>query len=164
MAERKKLPKIEKWDIGPGDELYVGDSWSIDHGEDDMDGGIAVVKRVYKQGITTFVEFVGLGHVLNLDFVLEHQDEWEKEFGNRLAHDCPDVPGHTCPCPRRKCVKCDGLGKLFSGIKVGKTFVCTDCGGSGDGKIKRPAMVEAVKIARRNAFRSKLMRQSRREI
>jgi len=33
-----------------------------------------------------------------------------------------------------------------------------------DGKIKRPAMVEAVKIARRNAFRSKLMRQSRREI
>ena len=88
--------------IKPGDELYVGSSWSLDHGETDMCGGIAVVKRLqnWGNGKTIFVEFENLeNHAPNLEYVLEHQEEWKKEYGNRIAHDCPDVPGHRCPDP-----------------------------------------------------------------
>lgn len=88
--------------IKPGVELYVGSCWSIDHGDTDMCGGIAVVKQLKKLGNNTFVEFENLeNHAPNLEFVLERQDEWKKEYGNRIAHDCPDVPGHHCPDPRR---------------------------------------------------------------
>src|ERR1035437_4199267 len=116
--------------IKPGDELYVGDSWSIDHGETDMCGGIAIVKRLSKCGDTVFVD-VGLGHCPNLKYVLENQADWEKEFENRLAHDCPDVPGHTCPHPKRMCSRCDGTG-----IVLAMGF-CSDCVGTGKGKIKK---------------------------
>ena len=46
--------------IEPGVELYVGSFWSIDNGDTDMCGGIAVVKQLKKCGKTTFVEFENL--------------------------------------------------------------------------------------------------------
>ena len=33
--------------VKPGDELYVWSSWSIDHGETDVDGGSAIVAQVH---------------------------------------------------------------------------------------------------------------------
>jgi hypothetical protein len=157
------LPKLDPFDINPGDELYVGDSWSIDHGETDMDGGIAVVKGFSKWGDNSryFVVFEGLGHSPNLAWVLEHQDEWEKEFSDRLAHDCPD--GTKCPNPRRECDKCGGRGFLCNPIGEG-LCTCKTCEGTGKGKIKRSPMAEALKRIRSKAFRSKLLRASRREI
>jgi hypothetical protein len=161
------LPKLEAADINPGDELYIDSSWSIDHGETDTCGGIVTVKGFSKWGNDQpryFVSFKEVHRSVNLEYVLEHQDQWEAEYGNRIAHDCPDVSGHMCTHPERKCSRCDGVGKLFSGVKVGKTFVCEECGGSGKGKIKRSPMDEALRKIRSSALRFKLMRAARREI
>ena len=161
------MPKLVPSDINPGDELYIGSSWSIDHGETDTCGGIATVKGFSKcrdDQSKYFVSFHEIHRSVNLEYVLEHQDEWEKEYGNSIAHDCPDVPGHKCPRLERICRRCDGVGKLFSGHTVGLTFVCKECSGTGKGKIKRSPMEEALKKIKSSALRSKLMRAARREI
>ena len=149
------MPKI---DLEPGDELYVGSMWYIDHGEDDMCGGIAIVKKLKVYGGTTFVEFKGLSHSPNLDYLLEHQEEWEKEYKNRVAHDCPE--GRMCPALLRVCPLCEGKGFQSSGV-------CKECKGTGAGKIKKNEKIskdEMLEVLRRRAFRDKLMRQARREI
>jgi hypothetical protein len=129
--------KLEASDIQPGDELYVSDVWSIDNGWSDQCGGIAIVERLQHDGHgNCFVHFKGLEHhAPNLKYILEFQEKWEKEYGTRLAHDCPE--GTPCPNPTRK----DSIKKSAS-----------------------QKFVESVNTAKSAALRSKLMRQSRREI
>lgn len=93
--------KLEPKDIRPGDELYVGTQWSIDHGQDDMCGGIAIVKGVRKipHCKTLFIDFENLDHSPNAEILLAEQEEMEKSYGNRIAHMCPD--GQRCPNPIR---------------------------------------------------------------
>jgi hypothetical protein len=148
--------KLEASDIQPGDELYVSDVWSIDNGWSDQCGGIAVVERIQRDSYgNVFVHFKGLEHhAPNLKHILEEQEKWEKEYGDRLAHDCPE--GTKCPNPRRPCQACNGR-------KSG----CVACNWTGTGIIKKSAtqkFVETVNGAKSSAFRSKLLRQSRREI
>lgn len=88
---------MQETDIRPGDELYINDRMFIDHGEDDTCGGIAVVERVDQN----FIYFREPAIGLNRFIVLSNQKQWAKEFGDRLAHACPDVPGHVCPNPRK---------------------------------------------------------------
>jgi hypothetical protein len=94
-------------EVKPGDELYVWSSLFIDHGEDDVCGGLAVVKKidhrpVPKNSVNDYmVEFVGINRGYNLTILLEEQDKLAEEYGDRLAHECPDVPGAKCPNPRR---------------------------------------------------------------
>jgi hypothetical protein len=95
-------------DVKPGDELYIGTSLYIDHGEDDVCGGIAVVEEIIYKPVPAnpvnswFADFVGIdGHRYNLSILLERQDELREEYGDRIAHNCPDVPGHKCPNLRR---------------------------------------------------------------
>jgi hypothetical protein len=129
--------KLDVNDIQIGDELYVSDVWSIDNGWTDQCGGIAVVERIQRDNYkNVFIHFKGLTHhAPNAEYVLENQEKWEKEYGNRLAHDCPE--GTPCPNPTRN-----------GGIK----------------KSAARQLVEAVNEARSSALRSKLMRQSRREL
>ena len=92
--------------IKPGDELYVGTRLYIDRGEDDVCGGIATVERISTlDGAVTptyFVHFVGLPNGINMSYILENQLKWREEYGDRIAHACPDVPGHVCPNPMRR--------------------------------------------------------------
>ena len=146
--------KLEPFDIKPGDELYVSDVWSIDNWWSDQCGGIAIVESIEHDGHgNVFVHFVGLKHhAPNLKFILDAQEKWELEYGAALAHDCPE--GTSCSNPKRKCAVCSGTG-------------CGACNGTGVGRIKKTSsqkFVESVNSAKNSAFRSKLMRQSRREL
>lgn len=99
-------------EVKPGDELYVWSSYSIDHGEDDVDGGCAIVERVHHKPVPQnpvndwMVSFVGLDRSYNLTILLEQQDKLRKEFGDRIAHQCPDIPGAICPNPRKGASSC----------------------------------------------------------
>ena len=50
-----------------------------------------------------FVYFHGISHGYNLTMLLEPgvQVKLATEYDNRLAHACPDIPGHKCPDPRK---------------------------------------------------------------
>lgn len=114
--------------VKPGDELYVRSSLYIDHGEDDVCGGIAVVDKVVFKEVpqnpvnSYFVYFVDLDHGYNLTILLQEQEKLCKEYGNRIAHQCPDVPGAKCPAPRRliEVKKAVGYVTLNDGIKKTK--------------------------------------------
>jgi hypothetical protein len=83
-------------DVKPGDILYVNSSCYIDHGEDDVAGGKATVKRVLKPGENPYVyypavEFHGLpGRYYNLESILKDQSKLERTFKDKLAHEDPD--------------------------------------------------------------------------
>jgi hypothetical protein len=79
-----------------GDQIYVPTALYIDHGWDDMHGGLATVSWVGEQWGSTCVrvqEFPGTTYTW--DYLYEDQEELEKEFGTSRAHPCPD----TAPCP-----------------------------------------------------------------
>ena len=104
MTDRA-APKRDPREVKPGDELYVGSSFYIDHGEDDRCGGIAVVERVIYKPIPAnpinewMVDFVGLNSRFNLQMLLREQDKLKQEYGRRIAHQCPE--GQPCPNPRK---------------------------------------------------------------
>lgn len=95
-------------DVKPGDELYVNTRFYIDRGEDDVCGGIAVVERVeYKPCPGNpineyFVYFKDLNSGYNLQILLREQEKLAAQYGDHIAHQCPDVPGHKCPNPMRR--------------------------------------------------------------
>jgi hypothetical protein len=70
-------------------------------------GGIATVKRVEHKPTPAnpvnsyFVYFENLSRGFNLTILLEDQEQLEQTYGTRLAHDCPDIPGHVCPDPHK---------------------------------------------------------------
>lgn len=80
-----KLPK-------KGDKIYVGSSYYIDHGEDDFDGGICTIKSVRRDD--TGHIFVGVkerpGIETNYEYLMEYQDKWKKEYGDRKGEMNPD--------------------------------------------------------------------------
>ena len=89
--------------VRPGDKLYVGSSYYIDHGEDDREGGIATVDYVKHEEVpknpvnSWFVYFVGLTSGINLTILLEEQEKLERQYAGKLAHQCSDLPGYRCP-------------------------------------------------------------------
>jgi hypothetical protein len=101
------MSKKNPSEVRPGDELYIDSSWYIEQGERDVCGGIAIVKNVERHQVRMkvnqwFVTLKGIeGHIYNLTILLERQAELEEEFGDRIAHNCPDVPGAKCPNPIR---------------------------------------------------------------
>ena len=110
-------------DVKPGDELYINSSWYIDHGEDDICGGIAVVKQVVHKPVPAnpvndyFVYFEDIPNGYNLTTLLEpgKQAALKKQYDNRLAHACPDIPGHKCPDPRK--------GNHIESIRIAATLL-----------------------------------------
>jgi hypothetical protein len=85
-------------EVKPGDILYVWSSLYIGHGEDDVAGGKAIVKRVVKNkdlpadhSNTYMVEFHNLpGRSYNLRALLKDQEELQKRYGDAIAHADPD--------------------------------------------------------------------------
>jgi len=83
-----KIPKV-------GDKIYVENQFYIDHGEDDVLGGLATVSEV-KAGISAGrpAIFVSVkehpGHSYNWKILAEKQEELAKRFGQQQAKPDPD--------------------------------------------------------------------------
>ena len=103
MSKSSKRLNPSSLPLKPGDEIYVPTQWSIDHGDDDMDGGIATVQKIDCDDYGNAFVDVGLFHSLNIDYIMENQEAWKKEYGDRIAHNCPE--GQWCADPRRKSPK-----------------------------------------------------------
>lgn len=86
-----KKPKV-------GDKIYVPTSMSIDHGEDDVQGGLATVSKVVEHVIggkpAWFVEVRELPGIFNrrwsFDVLVERQEELKREYGKQKARPDPD--------------------------------------------------------------------------
>lgn len=79
-----------------GEDIYIGSSFYIDHGEDDVVGGLAEVAKVTLQvsgGVK--MPFVAVkenpGTNYNWKYLQEVQAELKKEFGNKRAYQDPDL-------------------------------------------------------------------------
>jgi hypothetical protein len=86
--KKMRVPKIKR-------DVYVGSSYYIDHGEDDFEGGLCKIKNIEKGRSagkdTLFVELEERpGHSYNWDYLMEHQEEWAKEFKDRRGYPDPD--------------------------------------------------------------------------
>jgi len=78
-----------------GDEIYVGGAMYIDHGQDDIAGGLAEVVSVtdsISAGMPTpFIEVKELpGHSYNWEHLATQQEEYKKRYGRNRAHPDPD--------------------------------------------------------------------------
>ena len=95
---KTKPPALLDRDPVKGDKIYVPTQISIDHGEDDIEGGVAHVSKV-KQGTgasknDVFVSLVEVpGHSFNWSWLKDQQKELKKRFGGQLAHPDPDYGG-----------------------------------------------------------------------
>ena len=87
-AKKIKVPKR-------GAKIYVGSHYYIDHGADDVEGGVATVTEV-RTGVSAGEEtpFVSVkehpGNSYNWEMLSKEQAKLRKEFGRRKAHPCPD--------------------------------------------------------------------------
>lgn len=69
---RDALKALEKkLTLSVGDKIYIETSWYIDHGEDDVQGGLATVSAVRVEKYGTFVEVKEVpGSGYNLDVLM----------------------------------------------------------------------------------------------
>ncbi len=66
-----------------GDKIYVPTSWYIDRGEDDFEGGIATVKRVFKMMSFNWTQIIG-----------PDQEKLKQKYKGQIAHPSPDYTKH----------------------------------------------------------------------
>lgn len=84
------VPKI-------GEDIYIEGSMYIDHGEDDIAGGLGEVSKVTKEmsggnAKTPFIEIKEVpGRVYNWETLGPLQKELKKEYKKQRAHPDPDV-------------------------------------------------------------------------
>ena len=102
----QKIQKLQKRssscyneDMEPeiGDELYIQGSFSIDHGWDDVEGGLGVICRIQQQTSagkpTYFVEVQEIpGRFFNWGWLQEKQELLQKAYRMRRARPDPDFP------------------------------------------------------------------------
>jgi hypothetical protein len=91
--QEKKLKATDAPKVG--DDIYVGSSYYIDHGEDDFEGGLCRVTQVsLGTSAGKKVPFILIqerpGHSYNWEYLKAHQAEWKKEFGKRRGYEDPD--------------------------------------------------------------------------
>jgi hypothetical protein len=75
----------------PGDVIYIPGALYIDHGEDDVAGGMATVSEVETKYGSTFVSVAEVpGRGYNWASLREQQDRLAEEYKDRRAHPDPD--------------------------------------------------------------------------
>lgn len=94
---RSRIEKGKPWTPVVGDMVYVPTSLYIDHGEDDVEGGLAQVTRVY-EGMsggdphTIFIDVAQHPNGYNWSqFLSKDQAKLMRRFGNQIAYPDPDV-------------------------------------------------------------------------
>jgi len=83
----QELSEITKEKLTIGRNIYVPTSLYLSHGVDDFYGGIATISSV-KDGFIEIQEDLGTGY--SMDYILENQCKWKKEYKNSKAKPCPD--------------------------------------------------------------------------
>lgn len=81
-----------------GDQIYIPSSFYIDHGEDDVQGGLATIEKfIFSDYLpedhinSIFVTFEEIETAqYNYKVLLQKQDELKKEFRDRKAYNDPD--------------------------------------------------------------------------
>ncbi len=78
-----------------GDKLYVPTLMSLSHGQDDIIGGLATIKKVkiyenYFEHNRVFIEFYEICKVLNWNYIKENQEKWSEEYNGKTARNDPD--------------------------------------------------------------------------
>ena len=89
---------IKPSDVKIGDKLYVNSSFYIEHGLDDICGGLATVKSISEnlnrplsnQYMITVEEIRSSRH-FNLWYLLNNQEEFKIKYAGKLVHECPDT-------------------------------------------------------------------------
>jgi len=95
---------MEKKDIMKpkiGMNIYIPTSLYISHGQDDIAGGLATISDIefnktlpsdhYNYCMIEVKEIPNEGY--NWNWLMENQEEWEKEYGVNIACPCPDYGG-----------------------------------------------------------------------
>ena len=94
---KRRIASGKPWVPKVGDLVYVGTMLSIDHGEDDVVGGLAQVTRAYKSMSggdrnCVFIEIAQHDRGGNwTQFLCPEQKDLMKEFGNEVAYPDPDL-------------------------------------------------------------------------
>ena len=73
-----------------GEDIYVETRWSIDHGEDDVQGGLGEVTKIEHKYGSHFVYVKEVPNGYNWGLLYPKQDELRKEFGRKRARPDPD--------------------------------------------------------------------------
>jgi hypothetical protein len=86
-----KIPKV-------GDKIYVGSAYYVYRGEDDFEGGLATISKVdvsktlplehFNSVMISIEERPNTGY--NWKVLEEKQDKLKEQFGDSVAHPCPD--------------------------------------------------------------------------
>lgn len=91
MKSTIKKPKI-------GDEIYVPSSYYVYRGEDDFEGGLAIINNIEfsKHLPEEHFNYIMIGiegrtTMYNYKSLLEKQAQLKKEFKNSVAHSNPDL-------------------------------------------------------------------------
>lgn len=79
--------------IEVGDKIYVPTHMYLSHGEDDIQGGLATVTRVFPYNDSVFISVKELpGREFNWDgWLKEEQEDLRKKYGRRKAKPDPDI-------------------------------------------------------------------------
>ena len=103
VLDRKKLAMLKKriasgkyWVPKVGDYIYTRTAMSIDHGEDDVVGGLSQITRVYKSMSGGDKDCIFIEHMQHerggnwKQFLFKEQKELLKRHGNSFARPDPD--------------------------------------------------------------------------
>lgn len=83
----------------PGDKIYIGSSFHISRGSDDVRGGLATIDEVQlcdhlppdhvNYCMVTIEEVPGVAY--NITHLRANQEKWKLQFGDSAAYPDPDI-------------------------------------------------------------------------
>lgn len=74
-----------------GDVIYVSSAYYMDHGQDDVCGGLAQITKTQMRGDDIFISIEQHpGRMLNWAFLGPEQGRLAEMYGGQWAHPCPD--------------------------------------------------------------------------
>jgi hypothetical protein len=98
LALKKLQNRIEKgkpWAPKVGDLIYTPTRLYLEHGQDDITGGLATITGIKDDGKrsynSVFVTFKEIENSYNWTYLLENQKADSKQYGKEFAHPDPEL-------------------------------------------------------------------------
>jgi len=79
-----------------GEDIYVPSSFYLSHGADDFCGGLCEITNIIERPECPndynrlFVTFKGVRGEMNWLYLMEGQEKWAEDYGDKRGHPCPD--------------------------------------------------------------------------